>query len=137
MTLVRKVDGAWQLFDGINVPLTKMVQTATLQFADGRSVEIDTDPYPVEVLVSAAQAEALWNDETLIEHGLRRAVAMEIPEGKQAVARIGFVERPNGSVEDRWSFEDIPPPPPPPTAAERLAALGLSREDLIALLAGE
>lgn len=137
MTLVRKVDGVWQLFDGINEPLTKMVHTATLQFADGRSVEIDTDPYPVEVLVSAVQAEALWNDDTLLEHGLRRARPMDIPEGKQAVERLGFLELPDGEVEERWSLEDIPPPPPPPTAAERLAALGLTRDDLLELLAGE
>lgn len=138
MTLVRKIDGEWQPQSGV-VTIEKMIDTRTIHYADGRTEEEQCEPYPVPFVLNMAKVEELlasevWTDDDLAPYGLQVAVPFEVPEGKQVVGQASYVED-DGIVSEVFDVEDIPPPPPPPTAEERLAAAGLTVEDLRALLA--
>ncbi|CAN7691062.1 hypothetical protein ASC89_27260 [Devosia sp. Root413D1] len=136
MTLVHQVDGAWTPIHGVQT-LERMVATCTVTYHDGRQAEMSCEPYPVaETLdlgkVEQLVAEGLWGVEELQAYGLRPAMAVDVPEGKQRVGEPRYVERKNEVVEE-WTLEQIPAPAADPTPAEKLAALGLTVEDLRAL----
>ena len=141
MILVHKIDGAWQPLTG-TVVLTRMVDTFTARFADGREEARDCDPYPVETAPLAAGrivalvAEGVWGTEELAAYGLKVAEPFVAPEGKQRAGASLYVEK-KGTVVEVYDVEDIPPPPPEPTAADKLAALGLTKDDLRALLSDD
>src|SRR5690606_31122962 len=71
--IVRKIDGVWQEWCGVNELLTKMVATRNVIYADGRTEEEACEPYPVEVYVSAANLGP-WSDAELAVFGLARPV---------------------------------------------------------------
>lgn len=134
--IVQKVDGKWIPFTGTNVPLTKMVSTVriTTSYADGRveTNEVACEPYAVEVYVSANNALKLWSDEELAGVGLKRAIPMDVPEGKYAV-NVSYVEGEDGLVRAEGTLEDIPEPTEP-TPLEKLANAGLTLDDFRSLI---
>lgn len=117
MTLVRKIDDAWQAVTGV-VNLEKQGETYTLDMAK------------VEALVNQGQ----WDDDDLSPYGLKVAAPFVAPEGKQAVGSVRYVEA-DGVVSEEYDVEDIPPPPPPPTPEEKLASAGLTQDEFDALVA--
>lgn len=138
MTLVHKVDGTWTPIRGVQT-LTRMVATCTVTYHDGRQVEMVCDPYPVAETLDLGKveqliADGLWNATELAPYGLRITRAQEIPEGKRRLGGPYYVERKGVAIVEEWALEDIPPPPVDPTPAEKLAALGLSVEELKELL---
>lgn len=140
MTLVRQVDGAWVPIGGVQT-LERMVATCTVTYHDGRQAEAPCDPYPVAEMLDLAKVQALvargvWSAADLEPYGLRAVVVQDVPEGKRRIGDPSYVER-DGEVIEEWVLEDVPPPPPDPTPAEKIAALGLTRDDLKALLADD
>lgn len=137
MTLVHQVDGAWTPIHGVQA-LERRVATCTVTYHDGRRTEMPCEPYPVaETLdlgkVEQLVAEGLWGADELQAYGLRRAMAEDVPDDKRRVGAPRYVER-KGEIVEEWELEDIPPPPADPTPTEKLAALGLSVDDLKELL---
>lgn len=137
MTIVHQIDGAWAPIHGVQT-LTRMVATCTVTYHDGRRLEVACEPYPVAETLDIGKVEQLiaeghWGDDDLAPYGLRTARAEEVPEGQQRVGSPSYVER-DGEIFERWETEKIPSPQADPTAAERLAALGLSVDDLKQLL---
>lgn len=116
MTLVRKIDDAWQAVTGV-VNLEKQGEAYTLDMAK------------VEALVNQGQ----WDDDDLSPYGLKVAVPFVAPEGKQAVGAVRYVED-DGVVSEEYDVEDIPPPPPPPTPEEKLASAGLTQDEFDVLV---
>ena len=138
MTLVRKIDGAWQAVYGV-VTLERMVGTRTVHYEDGRSEQETCAPYPVPFQLDMSKVEQLardgiWSAEELAAYGLAQVVPFSTPEGKQRIGAPSYVEA-KGGVAEVFEVEDIPLPPPPPTPIEKLAAAGLTVEELKALLA--
>lgn len=137
MTLVKQIEGEWRPLAGVQT-LSRMVDTCAVSYHDGRTAELPCDPYPVEEVldmskVGALVQEGLWDASALEPYGLRVAGFQGLPAGKQRVGEPRYVERGDEVVEE-WDLEDIPPPPPEPTPSEKLAALGLSIDDLRSLL---
>lgn len=141
MILVRKIAGAWQPLAG-TVTLTRMVTTFTARFEDGRSEERECDPYPVETAplaagkIAALVADGVWGEAELAAYGLKIAEPFVVPDGKRRLAVPRYAEE-NGVVLEVYEVEDRPPPPPEPTPADKLAALGLTKDELRALLADD
>ena len=141
MTIVHNSNGSWQRASGV-LTLKRMVSTRTVTYADGRQEQEDCTPYPVDETVDLGKIERLvadgvWGDKELTTYGLKVAVPFIVPEGKQRIGDPHYVES-NGVVNEEYDVEDIPPPPPPPpppTAEQKLAALGLTREELRTLVA--
>lgn len=138
MTLVRKIDGAWQAVRGV-VTLDRLVSTRIVNYADGRSEQEDCEPYPVPFQLDMGKVERLvrdgvWSADELAAYGLALALPFTVPEGKQRVGAPAYIEA-KGVVSEVYEVEDIPPPPPPPTPTEKLASAGLTVEELKALLA--
>lgn len=139
MTLVKQLDGEWRPLGGVQA-LTRMVDTCVVTYHDGRQQQLPCDPYPIEENVDLGKVEQLladgvWGDVELQPYGLRLAGYQGLPQGKQRVGEPRYIER-KGEIVEEWDLEDIPPPPPEPTPAEKLASLGLSVDDLKALLGG-
>lgn len=137
MTLVRKIDGVWLPVRGV-VTLDRMVSTRIVNYADGRSEEEACEPYPVPFQLDVGKAERLvqqgtWSAEEIGAYGLLVAVPFSVPEGKQRVGHPSYVEG-QGVVSEVYEVEDLPPSPTP---AEKLAAAGLTVEELKALLADD
>lgn len=137
MTLVQQIDGVWMPIRGVQT-LERMVATCTVTYHDGRQTEVACDPYPIaETLdlgkVEQLLADGLWGADDLAPYGLHIAGKQDVPAGKQRAGEPRYVEH-NGEVVEEWELEDIPPPPADPTPTEKLAALGLSVEDLKELL---
>lgn len=138
MTLARKIDGTWQVWNGVNEPMTRTLTKANLVYADGRSEEIDVASYQASALLTAANVEGFladgtWSEADLDPYGLKVAVPFTVPEGKRIAGALRLVEV-NGTPHEDFDLEDIPPPPPPPTAEEKLAAAGLTVAELRQLL---
>lgn len=138
MTLVRKVDGEWVAARGV-LELDRLISTRTVIYADGRTEQEDCEPYPVPFTLDMAKVEQLaaegaWDADALAAYGLALAVPFVAPEGTQTVGAASYFEA-DGVVSEVYDVEDIPPPPPPLTAAEKLAAAGLTVDELRALLA--
>lgn len=142
MILVRKIDGAWQRWSEPG-PVTQYVSIATLHYRDGRVAEIDTDPYPVEVMLDPGKvaqllAEGVWTEADIEPYGARIAEPFTVPAGKVTTGAPRYVEK-AGKVVEVYKVADAPPPPPEPTKAEKLAALlgerGLTLDDLKEALA--
>lgn len=139
MTLVKQIEGEWRPVAGVQT-LARMVNTCVVTYHDGRTAELPCDPYPVEEVLDMGKveqlvAEGLWDAAALEPYGLRVAGFQGVPAGKQRVGEPRYVEHGDEVVEE-WDLEDIPPPPPEPTPVEKLAALGLSIDDLRSLLGG-
>ncbi|OEO32760.1 hypothetical protein VW23_009950 [Devosia insulae DS-56] len=137
MTLVHQVDGAWTPIHGVQT-LERMVATCSVTYHDGRQTEMPCEPYPVEEVLDLGKVEQLlaegsWGAEELARFGLRRARGVDVPEGKQRVGQPRYVER-KGEVVEEWALEEVAPPAADPTPAEKLAAWGLSVDDLKQLL---
>ena len=140
MTIVRKIDGAWQPVAGV-VTLARMVASRVVIYHDGRREEEACEPYPVAEDIDIGKAERLladgvWSDYDLGAYGLRAALPFAVPDGQRVVGEPAYIES-KGAVREVFEVEDIPPPPPPPTPADRLAAAGLTVDELRALLAGD
>lgn len=140
MTLVRQIDGAWAPITGVQT-LERMVSTCTVTYHDGRQEELPCDPYPVVETLDIRRVEQLliegtWGAEKLAPYGLVLAVPFTAPDGKQAIGVASYIAD-NGTVAEVFEVVDIPAPTPDPTPAEKLAAAGLTVEDLRALLAGD
>lgn len=138
MIVVRETSpGVFIVYDGGIVQRLCTIAQQQIAYGDGRTetAEIEVEPYIIEERVPLPVADA-WTDEELAERGLYRAVRFVTPEGKITIGERRF-ERVDGVVCEVFDTEDAPPPPPPPTPAEKLAALGLTPEDLRALLAGD
>lgn len=138
MTLVRKLDGAWVAARGV-LELAKLVDTREVHYADGRVEQETCEPYPVPFVIDTAKvaafvAEGTWSAEDLAEYGMIQAQPFEAPAGKQITGEPRYVEA-KDAVSEVYDVEDIPPPTDR-TPAEKLAAAGLTVEDLRALLAG-
>lgn len=137
MTLVRKIDGAWQVFDGVNEPMARMTDKATIHYADGRSEEVTVAPYETKDLLTASAVENLiasviWQAADIAPFGLHVAAPFAVPEGKRTVGALRIVEVDGEPAED-YDLEDIPPPPVL-TPAEKLAQANLSVAELRELL---
>ena len=137
--IVRNIEGAWQRQVGVQL-LPRTVATCTVMYADGRQEEQACEPYEVTEQVDISKvvsllADGVWGEPELSEYGLSVAEPFEAPEGKQATGTPSYIEDGNGVVHETYEVEDAPPPPPPPTPAEKLAAAGLTVDDLRALLA--
>lgn len=137
--IVRKIDGTWMLWTGVNQVFTRIDTAATLTRSNGQVETVEVEPYEVEVRISASVAEG-WSDEQLAVYGLKRPVPFTAPEGKQKVGARWFEEI-DGVVYEMFDVEDLPPPPPPPTAREKVGAMlsphGLSIDELRQVLADE
>ena len=117
MTLVRKIDGAWQAVRGV-VTLERMVSTRTVNYEDGRSEQEDCEPYPVSFQLDMGKVERLvrdgvWSADDLAAYGLAKVEPFAVPEGKQRIGEPSYVEA-DGVVSEVYELEDLPPPPPPP-----------------------
>jgi hypothetical protein len=137
MTIVRQIDGAWTPIRGVQT-LKRMVATCTVSYHDGRQLEQACDPYPVAETLDLGKVEqllaaGLWGAAELAPYGLRVTHAEGLPEGRQRVGEPRYVER-EGEIIEEWTLEEVPMPTPAPTAAEKLAALGLTAEELKQLL---
>ena len=138
MILVRKVDGVWQSWNGVNEKMPRTFTTYNAVYADGRQVEVACDPYQADVVMSASAVSALlsagtWTQNDLDPFGLKVAVPFVVPDGKQISGSLVIVDV-DGVPHEDYPVEDIPPPPPPPTAAEKLEAAGLTVDELKQLL---
>lgn len=134
MTYVRNTEGQWQRWDGQPAEFTKLTTEAVIRRHDGTEEITEVEPYEVRLTLALTPALDLWSDEELAEVGLARAVPFEAPEGKVAVGEPTYTEV-EGQVIETYDIEDAPPPPPAPTPAEKLAAAGLTVEELRELLA--
>jgi hypothetical protein len=137
MTLVRKIDGAWQVFEGVNEPMARMTDKATIHYADGRAEEVTVAPYETKELLTASAVEGLlasglWQPADIAPFGLHVAAPFALPEGKRTIGALRIVEIDGVPAED-YDLEDIPPPPVL-TAAEKLALSGLSVDELREIL---
>lgn len=137
MTIVHQIDGTWAPIDGVQT-LMRMVATCTVTYHDGRQLEVACEPYPVAETLDLGKveqliADGLWGDADLAPYALRVAGSQAVPAGKQRVGEPRYVERGEEVIKE-WELEDVAPPPPEPTPAEKLAALGLSVEDLKSLI---
>jgi len=136
MAIVRKIDGVWILWTGVNEPFSQTVTTATLNYADGRQEPVEVPPYEIEVLLSAVRVDEMFPPEKLALFDLARVVPFVVPEGKRRVGERRFEETGTpGLVAEMFDVEDLPPAPPEPTPAERadrlaaqLRALGVEPE---------
>jgi len=137
MTLVRKIDGVWQVWNGVNEPMARTTDKAMVHYADGRAEEVTVTPYETKELLTASAVEnlvasGLWQAEDIAPFGLYVARPFEVPEGKQRVGVLRIVEIDGEPAED-YDVEDIPPPPVL-TPAEKLAQANLSVAELRELL---
>lgn len=138
MTIVRKIDGAWQPVAGV-VTLARMVASRVVIYHDGRREEEACEPYPVAEEIDIGKAERLladgvWSDADLAAYGLRAALPFAVPDGQRVIGEPAYVES-KGAVREVFEVEDIPPPPPAPTPVEKLAVAGLTVEDFDVLFA--
>lgn len=124
--LVLKTDNVWhEWHDTRTVTQTANVYTAL--YADGRSVDMPCDPYPVTVSRNGDQVrsfydQGIWALTEIEALGAKIAVPFVVPEGKQIVGEPTYEEA-NGVVSQIYQVEDIPPPPTPPTAREKIEAM--------------
>lgn len=137
--IVRKIDGAWQRWQGANTSFERTVSTFNAQFADGRIVEMPCEPYTAPAVLSSdaverAVDEGTWTNVDLDSYGLKAAQPFVAPDGKQATGEATYVED-GDAVKQVFVVEDIPAPPPPPTPLEKLSSAGLTLDDLRELLA--
>lgn len=138
--LVRKIDGAWQEWHG-DATVTVQVATLTAHYHDGRVEELPCDPYPVDQAlngdrVAQLHAEGVWTSEEVEATGATIAAPFTVPEGKRIVGAPRYVES-KGKVRQVYDVEDIPSPLPPPSTEDKLAAIGLTKEELRAVLASD
>lgn len=135
--IVRKIDGAWVEWRGVNETFAETVDTATLSYADGRQESVKVDPYTIEVRLSDRAIEG-WPEERLRAFGLARPVPFTLPEGRRRIGTRWFEEI-AGAVHEMFETEALPPPAPEPTRAEKIARMagdyGLTVEDLKAEIA--
>lgn len=110
MTLVRKIEGVWTEWTGHNEPMPKTVNTRQVTYEDGRTETEECEPYQILVTLSASVLGS-WSDEELAEYGLKRAVPFQVPDGKQLVGVVRYVEG-GDAVRQEYDVIDIPPPTP-------------------------
>jgi len=119
--LARKIDKAWEPFDG-TAEFQKMVTAADLHRLDGSVETIEVAPYPLTVTLSATAAIESWSAEELAEYGLAKVVPFDLPEGMVAVGDLRLVER-DGQVFAEFDTETAPPPPAARSAEEKVARM--------------
>ena len=144
MILVHQVDGQWQRLGSAPMVLRRAVATCVISYADGRvDHEVPCEPYPVEETIDPRKVRRLledgvWGEAELQAYGLKVAVPFEAPAGKIATGAARFVED-GDMILEQYDLTDEPLPEPPPTAEQRvdrmLGDYGLSRADLLAVLA--
>jgi hypothetical protein len=143
MLIVKKIDGQWQRWDGVR---TNTLHVNTVQqirtYADGRqeTAEVEVEPYTTEVQEDMAKVAALvaagtWDADQLAARDLAVAAPFSLPNGKRPSGVARYEEQADGSVAEICDVEDIPPPPPPPTLEERLAASGVTLDEIAAAIA--
>lgn len=140
--IVRKVDGQWAIWNGVNEPFKQVSTTATLSYGDGRQESIEVPPYEIDVVLSASAVAALFQPEKLASFGLARVVPFTVPDGKRRVGERRFEETETpGWVAEMFDVEDMPPPAPEPTREQKIAQLagdyGLTVKDLREALADD
>ncbi len=125
-----------------------MTRLALVRISDGAVVAAPIAPGDVVVLPGVGQvspAMAGWQGGGVISYGEAGAIEgpaqyrlvavrdFAVPDGKQISGAAAY-SYDGTSVSEAFPTEDIPPPPAPPTPAERLAAAGLTVDDLNQLL---
>ena len=118
MTIATKIDGAWVALAGIQTLARTAPEAGEVQMDMGR--------------VEALLAERIWTEADLAPFGLALAVPFAVPEGSRPVGPMRIVEI-GGIPHEDFDLEEIEPPVPP-TPEERLAAAGLTVDDLRQLL---
>lgn len=139
--LVRKDDkGSWQRWTAVDT-IEQYISKASLHYYDGRIVEIDTDPYPVNVALDPIKISSLvdsgvWTQADLDPYAIKIATPFMVPDGKVMTGDERFVEnQKTGDIQQEFDVVDEPPPPPPPTDEEKLlATTGLTVADLKKML---
>ncbi len=114
-------------------PLPHTATTAQVHRQDGTVVTVEVEPYTFDVRHPINIGDS-WSDAELWAAGLAKPRAFEAPEGKRTTGAPRY-ELGDGFVATVFDVEDIPPPPPPLTAEQKLAAAGLTREELRELIA--
>lgn len=143
MTIVRQIGGAWMPTTGVQ-KLERMVSTfhRVDTYADGRQSvsEVECAPYPVEVTLDIDQVERLvaagtWDTTDLTPLGLANVEIFVPPAGKIPAGEPTYVER-KGRVFEVYQVQDVPPSEvvAEPTPLQKLAAAGLTLEDLRAFV---
>lgn len=94
--------------------------------------ETRLDMRKVEQLVR----EGVWGKEELDRYGLVIPEPFVVPEGKDRTGEPAYV-RDGDTVREVYETRDRPPPPPEPTPVERLAEIGLTPADLVAMIDAE
>ncbi|RAZ75848.1 hypothetical protein [Mesorhizobium atlanticum] len=140
--IVCKIDDVWQEWHGYRT-VQKMVSTYTAVYGDGRQVETQCDPYPIEVQIDGDRLQeiydqGIWSLEEVEAVGAKIALPFEVPEGMQIVGDPTYADV-DGIVRQMFAIEAVPPAPPEPSPEQKLDRLlgeyGLTKEDLRGLLA--
>ncbi len=131
--LFRRRDNGMLAIFSPSEKVMKTERTANLCYADGRQEEVPVDPYTHQVTLPG-NAEAVLSDAELADCGLIRAVPLPfaVPAGFVAVGPARYVER-SGGIAEEYDVEKAPTQTPA-TPAEKLAALGLTADDLAELV---
>lgn len=127
-----------------NVLTSQTISTYTAVYADGRSVEVPCDPYPVPVQIVGDNIrgfydQGIWTLEEIEAFGGKIAVPFAAPDGFRSTGSPFYtVDAETGVVSQQYAIEEIPPPPEPPTAEQKVADMlggyGISLEELKAVL---
>lgn len=119
MILVKQIEGAWTPVRGV----------VTLARAGGATDRLDMDT------VAHLVREGIWGEHDLAAYGLASATAFVAPEGKRATGEPRYEEQPDGTIVETFDAEDIPPLPIR-TTEQKLAAAGLTLDEIDELVAG-
>lgn len=150
-TLVHKVDDQWVPLSGPTVELVRMETTGSLSRGDGTVETVEVKPYAIRETASVARLYAMvaageWTTEDLEPRGVRIAVPFEVPEGFVRVGEPSYEEQ-DGQVFEFYDMDsalqpekEAPKPEPEPedaslTVTEKLAAVGLTEDELVEHLA--
>ncbi len=114
---------------------TCRVETVTVSRVGQPPTAVDRpcEPYEATEKLPDRAGQSFWanhTDEELADRKLYRAVPFAVPEGKHIVGEELFEKGADGVWHQVFEVEDDPPPPPPPTLDEKLAAAGLTPEDV-------
>jgi hypothetical protein len=140
--IVRRVSGQWVEWNGPAL-VQQLVNTRTIVYQDGRRVDEECEPYPVEVQQNGNSIrnfydQGIWSLAEVEAVGGKVAVPFPVPEGMQTVGSALYLEE-AGEVYQFYNVEDIPLPPPDPTPEEKatnmLSNWGLTLAEFKAVMA--
>lgn len=138
LILVVKSGDEWVRLIGA-ITVTRTVSTYTATYADGR-VEPDQpcDPYEIIETINAfavidAVDKGVWTNDDLELRGIKQAVEFVTPEGHQNISVERFEEI-DGVVYQVYDTEEVFIQNEPLSTAEKIAAMGITKEELKAFL---